>query len=254
MERSPLDVTALTAALADRWARVEVVDEVESTNAALLADPTAPDRSVLVAEHQTAGRGRLDRTWTSPPRAGLTFSVLLRPSAPIATWGWLPLLAGVAVRDALPETVLKWPNDVLCGPEERKLAGILAQTSGVAVVLGIGLNVSTTVEELPVGTGTSLALCGIADLDRTAVLATIVARIDARFAQWSDVGGDAGACGLLAAYADACVTLGRDVAVTTTGGVRIEGTAAGIDPDGRLRLDTGEVIGAGDVEHLRPAR
>jgi BirA family biotin operon repressor/biotin-[acetyl-CoA-carboxylase] ligase len=254
VDRSPLDVTTLTAALAERWARIEVVDEVESTNAQLLADTAAPDRSVLAAELQTAGRGRMDRTWTSPARAGLTFSVLLRPTAPIATWGWLPLLTGVAVHDAVPDVVLKWPNDVLCGRDERKLAGILAQTSGEAVVVGVGLNVSTTSDELPVDNATSLVLCGAPELDRTQLLLAILTRLDGRLAQWSDVGGDAAACGLHAAYIEACATFGREVSVSTTHGERLVGTATGIDPDGRLRLDTGVVVGAGDVEHLRPTR
>ena len=261
MERAPIDADALRAALADRWPRVEVVDEAESTNATLLHDESAPDRSVLVAEHQVSGRGRLDRTWVSPPRAGLTFSVVLRPEPPIPSWGWLPLLAGVALHDAVVaetglEAVLKWPNDLLCGPSESKLAGILAQTSGAAVVIGIGLNVSTTSEELPVETATSLALCGAGDVDRTRLLTAILERLDARAAQWSDVDGDAEACGLAAAYRAACATLGREVAVTTTAGTTVRGQARGIDGDGRLQVDVGgrvEAIGAGDVEHLRPA-
>jgi BirA family biotin operon repressor/biotin-[acetyl-CoA-carboxylase] ligase len=134
------------------------------------------------------------------------------------------------------------------------LAGILAQTSGDAVVLGVGLNVSTTADELPVETATSLALCGGSGLERTHLLVSILSRLDGRLAQWSDVGGDAAACGLHVAYTAACATIGREVAVTTTTGDRLVGTAAGIDPDGRLRLDTGAVVGAGDVEHLRPAR
>ncbi len=91
MDRPPIDADALRAALGERWPRTEVVAEAESTNADLLADEHAPDRAVLVAEHQRSGRGRLDRSWTSPPRAGLTFSVVLRPAAPVRTWGWLPL-------------------------------------------------------------------------------------------------------------------------------------------------------------------
>jgi BirA family biotin operon repressor/biotin-[acetyl-CoA-carboxylase] ligase len=254
VQRSGIDVTALTQSLGERWARIEVVDEIESTNTHLLADADAPDRSVLVAELQTAGRGRLDRTWVSPPGAGLTFSVLLRPTVPMSSWGWLPLLTGVAVRDAVPDVLLKWPNDVLGARDERKLAGILAQTSGEAVVLGVGLNVTTTADELPTENATSLELCGTSDLDRTALLVAIVTRLDRRLAQWSDVDGDAAACGLHAAYAEACATIGREVVVTTTGGARLVGTAAGIEPDGRLRLDTGTVVSAGDVEHLRPAR
>lgn len=260
MERPPLDVDGLRRALGERWARVDVADELESTNAVLMDDVDAPDRTVLAAEHQTTGRGRLDRTWQSPPRAGLTFSVVLRPTAPIPTWGWLPLLAGVALYEALRdatgvELALKWPNDLLHGPSEAKLAGILAQTSGEAVVVGIGLNVTTTRDELPVPTATSLALCGATELDRTTLLTEILQRIDARAAQWSDVAGDAEACGLAAAYRAACATLGRRVAVTTTTGASVVGDARGIDSDGRLQVDTGdrlEVVGAGDVEHLRP--
>src|SRR5882757_9712829 len=98
-DRVQLDASQLREALAPRWSRVEVVTETESTNADLLADAAAPDRSVLAAEHQIAGQGRFDRAWTSPPRAGLTFSALLRPVVPIQQWGWLPLLVGVALHE-----------------------------------------------------------------------------------------------------------------------------------------------------------
>ncbi len=261
MDRRPIDADALRAAIGERWARVVVVDETESTNADLMRDEAAPDRTVLVAEYQRAGRGRLGRTWASPPRAGLTFSVALRPEPPIPTWGWLPLLAGVAVHDAVAETTgvevaLKWPNDLLCGPSEAKLAGLLAQTSGEVVVVGVGLNVSATHAELPVDTATSLELCGAREVGRTGLLIAILRRLDARVAQWSDVGGDAEACGLAADYRSVCATLGRRVAVTTTAGTSVVGDARGIDADGRLQVDVGlrvEVIGAGDVEHLRPA-
>jgi BirA family biotin operon repressor/biotin-[acetyl-CoA-carboxylase] ligase len=259
MERGPVDATALRAALGARWPRTEVVAETESTNTALAGDPAAPDRAVLVAEHQRSGRGRLERSWSSPPRAGLTFSVALRPRAPIRTWSWLPLLTGVAVHDALAVTTgvpvrLKWPNDVLHGPSERKLAGILAQSSGEAVVIGIGLNVSTTEPELPVDTATSLALCGASEVDRTALLAEILTRLDRRVAQWDDVAGDAAACGLAADYRAACATLGRTVVVTMTDGHSYSGRAVGIDAEGRLQVHRDgrvEAVGAGDVEHLR---
>jgi BirA family transcriptional regulator, biotin operon repressor / biotin---[acetyl-CoA-carboxylase] ligase len=261
MDRRPIDADALRAALGERWARIEVVEQTDSTNTVLLHDETAPDRSVLVAEHQSAGRGRLDRSWLSPPRAGLTFSVVLRPTPPIPTWGWLPLLAGVAVHDAVAattgaEVALKWPNDLLCGADEAKVAGLLAQTSGEAVVVGVGLNVSTSREELPVDTATSLGLCGAREVGRTELLVAILSRLDARVAQWSDVGGDAEACGLAAEYRSACATLGRRVSVRTTAGTTVVGEARGIDADGRLQVDVGgriETIGAGDVEHLRPA-
>jgi BirA family biotin operon repressor/biotin-[acetyl-CoA-carboxylase] ligase len=260
MERAPLDTVALQAALGGRWPRIAVVEDVDSTNAMLLADEDAPDRTLLAAEHQVAGRGRLDRTWSSPARAGLTFSVLLRPEAPVDTWGWLPLLTGLAARDALAtatgvDVALKWPNDLLARPSEKKLAGILAQTTGPAVVIGIGLNVSTTEDELPVDTATSLALEGASDLDRTRLLVAIAREFDERVEHWTRARGDAEACGLLADYTAACLTLGRDVTVSTTAGPALEGRAVGIDPDGRLQLErNGRItaIGAGDVEHLRP--
>ncbi len=262
MERAPIDAERLQASLAKRWARVTIVDETDSTNTDLLADTQAPDRSVLVAEHQAAGRGRLDRTWTSPPRAGLTVSALFHPPVTLARWGWLPLLAGVAVHDAVRaatgvETVLKWPNDVLVAGNPDlggKLAGILAQTAGDAVVIGIGINVSTTADELPNADATSLALAGAADVDRTALLRALLGTLDARFAQWADCDGDAAACGLADSYQQACSTLGRPVRVWLGGPEPITGDAAGIDELGRLVVRTADgsrVVGAGDVEHVR---
>jgi len=263
--RAPLEPDLLRESVADRWARIEVVAEVGSTNAVLLADDHAPDRSVLAAEHQSAGRGRLDRSWQSPPGAGLTFSVLLRPSAPLLTWGWLPLLAGVALQDAVRaatgvSTALKWPNDLLAGTgDDRagygKVAGILAQTSGDAVIIGIGLNVSTAADELPFPGATSLALSGANGVDRTALLIAILAARDRRYSQWIDVDGDAAACGLTEAYRAACATIGQQVRVSGTDGEVVAGRAVDIDAGGRLRLDVDGMersIGAGDVEHLRP--
>ena len=258
MHREPLDVAALEAALGERWPQIRVVAETGSTNTDLIADSAGPDRSVLAAEDQTAGRGRLDRSWITPPRGGLTFTVLLRPTAPLATWGWLPLLAGVALHDAVGDvtgvgTSLKWPNDLLAD-DGRKLAGILAQTTGDAVAIGIGLNVSLTEDELPVETGTSLAICGADVLDRTELLIEILTRLDRRALQWEDVNGDAEACGLAADYASACSTLGREVRVVLLDGDAVTGHALRLCTDGRLLLDVdGELraVGAGDVEHLR---
>jgi BirA family biotin operon repressor/biotin-[acetyl-CoA-carboxylase] ligase len=153
------------------------------------------------------------------------------------------------------EVALKWPNDLLHAPSERKLAGILAQTSGPAVVIGIGLNVSTTAEELGSAHATSLVMAGSTNPDRTALLVAALNRLDAWIVKWSGFGGDAEAAGLASAYRTACATLGRDVAVTTTQGQALRGRAEGIDADGRLVLDADgriERVGAGDVEHLRP--
>src|SRR6516225_3402785 len=154
--RKPLDAAGLRrAAVAPDglWREIEVVPSTGSTNADLLARALRgqPEGVLLAAEEQTAGRGRMGRTWVSPPCAALTFSLLLHPAVPPARRGWLSLLAGVAVAAAVADVTgvearLKWPNDVLAG--EGKLAGILAEAAGDAVVVGIGLNVSTEPAEL----------------------------------------------------------------------------------------------------------
>ena len=164
-ERPPLNSVALTKQVVrpgGLWSEVLVVARTGSTNTdcAARARAGAPEGLVLAAEEQTAGRGRLGRTWLSPPRAALTFSVLLRPAGvPPARRGWLPLLAGVATATAVRhvsglDARLKWPNDLLLGP--RKLAGILAEQSGDAVIVGIGVNVSAARAELPVTAAAAL--------------------------------------------------------------------------------------------------
>ena len=260
MDRAPLDVERLRQALLPRWSRVDVVAETASTNTDLLADADAPDRSVLVAENQIGGRGRLDRTWISPPRAGLTVSVLLRPTVPLLRWGWLPLLAGVALSEAVTtatgvETSLKWPNDLLA-PSGGKLAGVLAQTTEAAVVIGMGLNVSTTTAELPVDTATSLELAGATSVDRTELLVAILTELDARVAQWADTGGDPAACGLATAYRHRSTTIGARVRVQLDAERIVVGDAVDVDELGRLLVHTDEgdqAVTAGDVEQLRPA-
>jgi BirA family biotin operon repressor/biotin-[acetyl-CoA-carboxylase] ligase len=254
--RPPLDRDRLAAAPIGSYA-VEVLDSAASTNA-VVADRArggAPAGLVVVAEHQTAGRGRLDRVWETPARSSVTVSILLRPDAEPDRWPWLPLLTGLAVRDALPGGAdLKWPNDVLVG--ERKVAGILVERvdtpSGPAAVLGVGINVSTTADELPVPTATSLAIEGL-DVDRTDLLLAFLAELDRHVAAWS--AGRIADAGLRAAYVEGCSTLGRDVRVDLPSGETVTGRAVDIDEGGRLVVATGSgntAIGAGDVIHVRP--
>jgi len=239
---------------------VEVLPEVPSTNA-LVADRArsgAPEWLVVATEHQTAGRGRLERTWETPGRVALTFSTLLRPTAPGAEWPWLPLLAGVAVVRALGDhdvpAGLKWPNDVLLpGPDgAAKAAGLLVERvdtpTGPAAVLGIGLNVHQTAEELPVATATSVRLATGRDVDRTPLLESLLARLREQYAAWSTGGGAA----VRPAYLEACVTLGRDVRVVLPGGGELVGRASDVDDGGRLVVG-GTAVAAGDVVHVRPA-
>jgi BirA family biotin operon repressor/biotin-[acetyl-CoA-carboxylase] ligase len=261
-DRPALDAAALTASVADGglWRAVEVVEAIGSTNAELVARAAAdePEGLVLVAEHQQAGRGRLDRSWTSPPRAGITVSVLLRPDVPAARRAWLSLLTGVALAEAVSEvagvrTSLKWPNDLLA-PDGAKLAGILAESTGSAVVVGVGLNVSTRADELP-DTGTSLALVRGAPVDRAAVLTGFLRAFEHRYRRWSDVLGDPVSSGLAQDYLAWCSTVGATVTVTMPDGSTIDGVAEAVDWDGRLvvRTPAGVLeLASGDVRHVRP--
>ena len=273
----PFDVTGVAAGLVrpgSLWREVRGVAETGSSNADLLAaaGAGAAEGTVLVAEAQTTGRGRLGRRWASPPRAGLTFSVLLRPGAvPAALLGWLPLLAGVAATAsvravAAVDATLKWPNDMLVG--EKKLGGILAEQAGAAVVIGIGINVWQAQADLPPDTAaTSLAVAagaaGAAPVEsgspglRERLLAGVLDELGRWYLAWRDQDspGDADACGLRREYARRCATLGREVTVTMPATEPVTGTATGVDGAGRLEVRTAGglvAVTAGDVLHVRP--
>jgi BirA family biotin operon repressor/biotin-[acetyl-CoA-carboxylase] ligase len=253
--RAPLDGDQVERDAIGGW-RLTVLASTGSTNTDLLAAAAtgAPDRSVLVAELQTGGRGRLDRSWSSPSGAGLTFSVLVRPAVPVSGWGWLPLLAGLALRRTVGgDAALKWPNDLLLGPDDGKVAGILAQVTEGAVVIGVGLNVTLSAAELPVPTATSLALQGVGQLDRTALLTGFLTELDAVLGRWN---GDAEGSGLAAEYRAGCRTIGQQVSVQLPDRTAT-GRALDVDSAGRLVLqpdDGGKAlsIAAGDVTHTRP--
>lgn len=238
-----------------------IVSAVASTNAevAAAARGGAAEGFVLVAEEQTAGRGRLDRSWSSPRGAGLTLSVLLRPATPMLTWGWLPLLAGLATLDAVREVSetqagLKWPNDLLLGPGQAKAGGILAESEHGAVVLGIGVNVSTTAQELPPG-ATSMLLEG-AVVSRELLLVELVVALASRYLAWARAAGDAEGSGLIGDYREACATLGRAISVQLPQGRSLHGIAEAIDPSGGLQVRAADgrltTVVAADVVHVRP--
>ncbi|WP_406283134.1 biotin--[acetyl-CoA-carboxylase] ligase [Embleya sp. NBC_00896] len=263
LDRPPLREAALRKALlvpGGLWREVNVVPETGSTNADLAARADEPEGLVLTAESQVAGKGRMDREWVAPPRSGIAVSVTLAPDeVPVARWGWLPLLTGVAAASAVSrvsgvDVRLKWPNDLLVG--ERKVAGILAERAGAGVVVGLGLNVSLRQEELPVPTATSLALAEAETIDRDPILRAVLRELEDWYTRWRLTGGDARASGLLAVYTDLCATIGRRVRVELPADQVLEGLATGIDDDGRL-LVTGSngptAVGAGDVVHVRPA-
>lgn len=259
--RPALDVERLRSAVVSsrsRWTRVEVVEQTGSTNSdvARAARDGAESGLVVTAEHQVAGRGRLDRGFVTPARSGVVVSVLLRPDhVPLRRWVWLPLLTGLAVRDTVVRAGvtpgLKWPNDVLV--DGRKICGILLERvetpTGAAAVLGIGLNVDLTREELPVPTATSLRLEGALTIDRTDVLTTLLGRLEHWLDAWESPGDPVPA--VREEYRRACSTLGRQVAVDLPDGTRLVGRADDVDPDGRLVVD-GRPLSAGDVTHVRP--
>jgi len=252
-----------------------LVPSTGSTNADLAAAGRsgAPHGTVLAADEQTAGRGRLGRRWVSPAGTAVAVSVLLRPPVEESSWTWLPLLAGLAVSDALRElapslaTVLKWPNDVLTAAGttdgEAKLAGILSEHVGPGgadrpgVVVGIGLNVTVPAASFPPDAhATSLAAAGAAGaaLDRDLLLRTILAALHSRYSSWSSESGSAGwssesesasgsgsgssagAAGDVARdYRARCATIGRRVRVQVGGGgATVVGVATGIAADGAL--------------------
>lgn len=276
LDRPPLSSRGLTRTLVTPgglWSSIDVRAETGSTNAdvAEAVQRGAPEGLVVVAEQQSAGRGRRDRQWVSPPRAGLTLSVLLRPGqrqeekgwapAPAGAFGWLPLLAGVALLEAVQrvaevEAALKWPNDLLVG--DAKCAGILAEMVGDAVVVGIGLNVTTRAEELPETAGlpaTSLRVAGAQSTDREPLLRALLRGFAGWYAGWREAGGDAELSGLLAAYRRGCATIGRPVRVLLPGGEPLVGEATGVDADGQLVVRTADGrenrVSAGDVLHVR---
>ncbi|MGW3336339.1 biotin--[acetyl-CoA-carboxylase] ligase [Streptomyces sp. NPDC001009] len=272
LDRPPLNATALRRALVQEgglWSSVDVVQRTGSTNSDLVArasSGTAEEGAVLIAEEQTAGRGRLDRRWTAPPRSGLFFSVLLRPAeVPLERWGWLPLLTGVAVATGLSraagvDTALKWPNDLLVtvGGEERKAGGILAERAGEdGVVVGVGLNVTLRADELPVPKAGSLLLADAVSTDRDTLLRSVLRSLETWYDRWRAAGGDPVTSTLQETYTAGCATLGREVRAELPGDRDLVGEAVAVDGDGRLVIatpqGTREAVGAGDIVHLRPA-
>lgn len=260
LERPPLSAARLGAALREDplWTSVEVRPTTVSTNAdvAAAARDGAAEGLVVIAEEQSAGRGRLDRAWESPPRAGVLMSMLVRPDVPAAQFPLLPLLTAVAVVEAvrgvaeLPARV-KWPNDVLI--DGAKLGGILLEraASGAAIV-GIGLNVTTRVDELPVDTATSVQVAG-GVTDRESLIKEILRAFERRYVTYKTANGDAGS--VLPAYRELCDTLGRDVVVQLPDGASARGIATAVNEGGMLVVRQPDGVerawSAGDVVHVR---
>ena len=274
-----LDLERIRTALADDFTTIDFVEKTGSTNTDLMQATNVADGTVLLADEQLSGKGRLGRTWTAPAGSQVILSVLLLPES-LEHLGTLPLAAGLAVTDSIEGTVLKWPNDVHI--DGNKLCGILAEAGPVGqafkaepkteltkvevgkaevnkaevnkavgsaapsarVVVGMGINVTLTREELPIEKATSLALEG-RDTDRTELAITVLKNLRRRIVQWENQDPQ-----LLRDYRAVCSSLGQEVRLETPSG-DVTGHVDEIGEDGRIMV-AGEYYSAGDVTHLRP--
>ena len=253
---------------------LQVIDSIGSTNAELARRErlaAQPHGTALATLDQTAGRGRLDRQWVAPPGTALAVSVVIAADLGIAALPWLPIIGGLAARDAvadaLPESIVsvKWPNDVLVSGAdgvERKIAGVLAEfiTTTGAVVLGIGVNTTMRRADLPVPTATSIEVeLGVDTTDAVTladrIAADVIRGVLHRVAALADAGGDASGSGLLGEALGACATIGRRVRVSLPGDRILTGVASGLDASGAILVSTDDgattAVHAGDVTHLR---
>ena len=248
--RAPLDKSIIAGEISQYW-RVSVVDLTASTQsdlADLVNSAVAISGEVIAADYQSAGRGRLDRTFDAPPQSALLFSFFVTPKRKRDDWSFVSFLSALAMQkvisEYLPEpATLKWPNDILIG--DRKVAGLLAQQVSEGVIVGIGLNVSISSDELPVPTATSLLIAGSKKIDRNLLLSEFLNGFEKIFSQWES-GED-----FIEQYEKVSSTIGRDIRVEVLGRDPLLGKAVGISAQGALILDDGTKVNVGDVVHLR---
>jgi BirA family biotin operon repressor/biotin-[acetyl-CoA-carboxylase] ligase len=242
-----LSADAIAGALASSYWRVSVVDEIDSTqNYLRTSNPKSGD--VITAEYQSAGRGRLDRKFDAEKSSALLFSFYLEPKVKVEIFGYLTLLIGASVTSTINKITktnnfkCKWPNDILFG--DLKVAGLLAEKTESGVIVGVGINISTEKNELPVSHATSVFLATNALINRNTLLAQILNNLEQDLLSWQ------GGKDLTSKYRELSATIGKQVRVEMPDGSQIEGAAVDIDETGSLRLDNGEQITVGDVIHL----
>ena len=235
-----------------RYWRVSVVEVTGSTQddiAQSVTDKKAQSGDVIATEYQSAGRGRLDRKFDAPKSSALMFSFYIEPKREKSDWSFLTLLTGLSAVFTLtaldPESspTLKWPNDILI--KDGKVGGIIAQATGDGVIIGIGVNVGMTEEELPVAHATSLALNDFSILDRNLILASFLNIFEELLERWQD-GED-----LRHLYSERSSTIGREVRIEHPDGSYKNGKAVGVTPTGELILEDGSRVTVGDIVHLR---
>ena len=248
MLRAALDKSVINSLTTQYW-RVSVVDVTTSTQTALVTRAIAgkvKPGDVITANFQRAGRGRMSRTFEAPKNSALLFSFYLKPQRKKEDWGWISLIAGTSVAQVLKKysATVKWPNDILI--KEKKVSGLICEFNGEGVVVGIGINVGMTIDELPVPTATSLAIQGATNIDRNHLLADVLNEFESIFTHW-DLGDDS----ITGLYTSLCSTLGTKVQIHYPNDLIEKGIATGISARGELILDSGTHVQAGDVVHLR---
>lgn len=250
MVREALNESAMNATLHGSYWRVSVFQSVASTQAELSRKENLQHGDVFVTEYQSAGRGRLDRTFEATKSSALLFSLYLEPKRNKLEWSVIPLLAGLSLVNSLKNldknfvTNLKWPNDLLVG--EKKVAGILVEAKADGVIVGIGLNVEMAKSELPVATATSLQLEGFAELNRNIILPEILNNFALTIGLW-----ESGSNIVFEQYRQASSTLGKEVEVHLPSGEILKSHATEINELGELHLANGARVNVGDVIHLR---
>ena len=249
--RPALDSSVISEKISRYW-RVSVVEVTGSTQddiAQRAAHKKAIAGDVLTTDFQSAGRGRLDRKFYAPKSSALMFSFYIEPQCEKSEWSFLPLLTGLSVVFTLtklgPEfsPALKWPNDIFAGDE--KMGGIIAQATDAGVIIGVGINVGMSEDELPVVNATSLALIGFPELDRNLILSTFLNTFEELLKRWES-GED-----LRHLYFERSATIGQEVRIEHPDGSHKNGKAVDVSPAGELILEDGSRVTVGDIVHLR---
>ena len=242
-----LNADAIAGALESSYWRVSVVEEIDSTqNYLRTSNPKSGD--LITAEYQSAGRGRLDRKFDAEKSSALLFSFYFEPENEVKNLGYLTLLVGASVTATLNEITnnnnfkCKWPNDVLFN--QKKVAGLLAEKTSSGVIVGVGINVSTSREALPVAHATSIFLATDIQINRNELLAKILMNLQRDLQEWQS-GID-----LTSKYRSLSATIGSQVRIALPDGSSVEAKAVDIDETGSLHLDNGQLITVGDVIHL----
>ena len=253
LHRAALRESELRAELSPYW-RVSVVDVTGSTQADLaesVHSNSAIDGEVLIANYQSAGRGRLDREFIAAPSSALLFSLYKKVKRPRAEWNFLALLTALSITEALTsidanqEIKVKWPNDILLN--EKKIAGLLSQATEYGVIIGVGLNVSMQDHELPVQTATSLILEGFKEVDRNKIAKKILQVFEKHFSLWASQGS----APFISDYEKICSSLHEKIQIILPDGESMKAVATGISPLGELVLSDGTLINSADILHLR---